>query len=173
MSLPHLYALFSHLFEDFLSPGLTAPVIEADGYRTHLEQHLEKLLSQPPLKGRIVLGFDPGYANGCKLAVLDETGKMLTVSKIHPFDRRGDLEKANAEVLRLINKYGVQIVAIGNGTASRESEKMMETLNPQYAENKQQARTIKDLQERADKQDKKLDDIYSLLQKMNGAPPKA
>ena len=54
-----------------------------------------------------------------------------------------------------------------------ESEKMMETLNPQYAENKQQARTIKDLQERADKQDKKLDDIYSLLQKMNGAPPKA
>ena len=50
---------------------------------------------------------------------------------------------------------------------------MMETLNPQYAENKQQARTIKDLQERADKQDKKLDDIYSLLQKMNGAPPKA
>lgn len=54
-----------------------------------------------------------------------------------------------------------------------ESEKMMETLNPQYAENKEQARTIKDLQERADKQDKKLDDIYSLLQKMNGAPPKA
>lgn len=54
-----------------------------------------------------------------------------------------------------------------------ESEKMMETLNPQYAENKQQARTIKDLQERADKQDKKLDDIYSLLQKISGAPPKA
>ena len=54
-----------------------------------------------------------------------------------------------------------------------ESEKMMEILNPQYAENKQQARTIKDLQERADKQDKKLDDIYTLLQKMNGTPPKA
>lgn len=54
-----------------------------------------------------------------------------------------------------------------------ESEKMMETLNPQYAENKEQARTIKDLQERADKQDKKLDDIYALLQKMNGTPPKS
>ena len=54
-----------------------------------------------------------------------------------------------------------------------ESEKMMETLNPQYAENKQQARTIKDLQERADKQDKKLDDIYSLLQKISGTPTKA
>ncbi len=90
--------------------------------------NLEKLLSQPPLKGRTVLGFDPGYANGCKLAVLDETGKMLTVSKVHPFDRRGDLDKANAEVLRLIQKYGVQIVAIGNGTASRESEKMIATL---------------------------------------------
>ena len=58
-------------------------------------------------------------------------------------------------------------------SAIPEYERMMETLNPQYAENKQQARTIKDLQERADKQDKKLDDIYSLLQKMNGAPPKA
>ena len=54
-----------------------------------------------------------------------------------------------------------------------ESERIMETLNPQYAENKQQARTIKDLQERADKQDKKLDDIYSLLKKMSGTPPKA
>ena len=53
-----------------------------------------------------------------------------------------------------------------------ESEKMMETLNPQYAENKQQARTIKDLQDRADRQDKKLDDIFSLLQRMNGATPK-
>lgn len=58
-------------------------------------------------------------------------------------------------------------------SAIPEYEKMMETLNPQYAENKQQARTIKDLQDRADKQDKKLDDIYALLQKMNGTPPKA
>ena len=91
--------------------------------------NLEKLLSQPPLKGRIVLGFDPGYANGCKLAVLDDTGKMLTVDKVYPFDRKGEiLEAASKKVLMLIKKYGVQIVAIGNGTASRESEKLIADL---------------------------------------------
>ncbi len=91
--------------------------------------NLEKLLSQPPLKGRIVLGFDPGYANGCKLAVLDDTGKMLTVDKVYPFDRKGEIiEAAAKKVLMLIKKYGVQIVAIGNGTASRESEKLIADL---------------------------------------------
>ncbi len=91
--------------------------------------NLEKLLSQPPLKGRIVLGFDPGYANGCKLAVLDDTGKMLTVDKVYPFDRKGEIiDAARQKVLMLIKKYGVQIVAIGNGTASRESEKLIADL---------------------------------------------
>ena len=90
--------------------------------------NLEKLLSQPPLKGRIVLGFDPGFYNGCKLAVLDETGKMLTVDKIFPFRKDGDIEGSNRKLLALIKKYGVQIIAIGNGTASRESEKLVAEL---------------------------------------------
>ena len=89
--------------------------------------NLEKLLLQAPLKGRIVLGFDPGFANGCKLAVIDETGKMLTVDKIFPF--RGDPNEKKStqskqKLLSLIEKYHVQIIAIGNGTASRESEKL-------------------------------------------------
>lgn len=88
--------------------------------------NLEKLLSQPPLIGRIVLGFDPGYFNGCKLAVLDETGKMLAVEKIFPFSKKGgDLEQSKKQILNLINKYQVKIIAIGNGTASRESEKLI------------------------------------------------
>ena len=88
--------------------------------------NLEKLLLQAPLKGRTVLGFDPGYYNGCKLAVIDETGKMLTVEKIYPFSKKGgDIESAKKALLRLIRKYSVQIVAIGNGTASRESEKLV------------------------------------------------
>jgi len=90
--------------------------------------NLEKLLSQPPLKGRIVLGFDPGYYNGCKLAVLDETGKMLAVHKVYPFRKDGDIAKTNRDLLALIQKYGVQIIAIGNGTASRESEKLIADL---------------------------------------------
>ena len=61
--------------------------------------NLEKLLSQPPLKGRVVLGFDPGFYNGCKLAVLDETGKMLTVDKIFPFRKDGDIEGSNRKLL--------------------------------------------------------------------------
>ena len=90
--------------------------------------NLEKLLLQAPLKGRIVLGFDPGFFNGCKLAVIDETGKMLTVDKVYPF--KGNKENPEAialakkKVLSLITKYHVQIIAIGNGTASRESEKL-------------------------------------------------
>ena len=89
--------------------------------------NLEKLLLQAPLKGRIVLGFDPGFANGCKLAVIDETGKMLTVSKIYPFRGKPTpegMDRAKKALLSLIRKYGVQIIAIGNGTASRESEKL-------------------------------------------------
>ncbi|MCR5795147.1 MAG: RNA-binding transcriptional accessory protein [Solobacterium sp.] len=84
--------------------------------------NLEKLLLQPPLKGRTVLGFDPGFYNGCKLAVVDETGKMLTVDKIFPFRKNANLENDRRKFISLVKKYGVQIVAIGNGTASRESE---------------------------------------------------
>jgi len=87
--------------------------------------NLEKLLSQPPIKGRIVLGFDPGFYNGCKLAIVDETGKMLTVDKIYPFRKDGEIEKSKEKLLALINKYDVKIIAIGNGTASRESEKLV------------------------------------------------
>ena len=90
--------------------------------------NLEKLLSQPPLKGRTVLGFDPGFYNGCKLAVVDETGKMLTVEKVYPFRKDGEIEKTKVQLLKLIENYKVKTIAIGNGTASRESEKLCSEL---------------------------------------------
>ncbi len=91
--------------------------------------NVEKLLLQPPLKGRVVLGFDPGFTNGCKLAVLDATGKMLTVDKVFPFSKKGgDIEGAKKKLLKLIQDYKVEIIAIGNGTASRESEKLIADL---------------------------------------------
>ena len=90
--------------------------------------NLEKLLSQAPLKGRVVLGFDPGYYNGCKLAVLDETGKMLTVDKVFPFRKESEIDKSKEKLLSMIKKYDVKIIAIGNGTASRESEKLIAEL---------------------------------------------
>lgn len=85
-------------------------------------KNLEKLLLQPPMKEKIVLGFDPAYRTGCKLAVVDSTGKKLNVSVIYPHEPRNEYEQSKKAVLDLIDKYNIDIIAIGNGTASRESE---------------------------------------------------
>lgn len=84
--------------------------------------NVEHLLLTPPLKEKVVLGFDPAYRTGCKLAVLDKTGKPLAISVIYPNEPRNDIENAKKELLSLIEAYHVDIIAIGNGTASRESE---------------------------------------------------
>ncbi len=88
----------------------------------NFSDNLEALLLTPPMKERCVLAFDPGFTNGCKLAVIDKTGNYLTSCVIYPFSKE---ENAKKVVLDLINKYHVDIVAIGNGTASRESEKFI------------------------------------------------
>lgn len=85
-------------------------------------QNLEKLLLQPPMKDKIVLGFDPAYRTGCKLAVVDYTGKKINVSVIYPHEPKNEYELSKKKVLELIDKYNIDIIAIGNGTASRESE---------------------------------------------------
>ena len=90
--------------------------------------NLEKLLLQPPLKGRVVIGFDPAFRTGCKLAVLDATGKMLHIDKIFPHEPVNDKAGAEKKMLELITRYHAEIIAIGNGTASRESEKFVADL---------------------------------------------
>ena len=88
-------------------------------------KNLESLLLQPPIKDSIVLAFDPGYVNGCKLAVIDKTGKYLYSTVIKPFASSASyLEDSKKILLNLINKYNIDIIAIGNGTASRESEEL-------------------------------------------------
>ena len=88
-------------------------------------KNLEALLLTPPMKEKVVLAFDPGFANGCKLAVIDKTGKYLTSTIIKPFcNNEKYLEQSKAVLLNLIKKYNIDIIAIGNGTASRESEKL-------------------------------------------------
>lgn len=84
--------------------------------------NLEKLLLTPPMKERIVLGFDPAYRTGCKLAVVDKTGKPLKIEVIYPHEPKNEIEKSEKILLDLIDKYKIDIIAIGNGTASRESE---------------------------------------------------
>lgn len=84
--------------------------------------NLKQLLMQPPVKGRVTLGFDPGYRMGCKLAVVDGTGKVLETSVIYPVPPFSKVEQAKATVRRLCSKYAVEMFAIGNGTASHETE---------------------------------------------------
>ncbi len=84
--------------------------------------NLKHLLMQAPLKGKTVLGYDPGYRTGCKLAVVDKTGKVIDTAVIYPTKPKEDIEGSAKVVSRLIKKYGVDVVAIGNGTASKESE---------------------------------------------------
>jgi uncharacterized protein len=84
--------------------------------------NLNHLLMQPPLKGKTVMGLDPAYRTGCKIAVVDETGRLLDTSVVYPTPPQNRIEDARRELIRLIEKHGVEVIAIGNGTASRESE---------------------------------------------------
>ncbi len=88
-------------------------------------KNLEKLLLQPPMKEKTVLGLDPAYRTGCKLAVIDSTGKPENISVIYPHEPKNQYEQSKKKLLELIDKYNVDIIAIGNGTASRESEKLV------------------------------------------------
>lgn len=84
--------------------------------------NLRQLLMQPPVKGKIAIGLDPGYRTGCKLAVIDPTGRVLDTAVIYPTHSKEQIEKSKAVLADKIKKYGVQIIAIGNGTASKETE---------------------------------------------------
>lgn len=88
-------------------------------------ENLRNLLLQPPMKGKYVLGVDPAYRTGCKLAVVDETGKMLEVTAIYPHPPKPDVAKSKAVVNAILAKYPISIIAIGNGTASRETEQFI------------------------------------------------
>ena len=85
-------------------------------------KNAKQLLLGAPIKGKTVMGFDPAYRTGCKIAVIDETGKVLDYTTVYPTEPQNDIEGAKKELLKLINKYEIDMIAIGNGTASRESE---------------------------------------------------
>lgn len=94
--------------------------------------NLERLLLQPPMKNKMVLGFDPAFRTGCKLAVIDKMGKMLEVSVIYPTPPNAKIREAKAMMLSLLKKYPIDIISIGNGTASRESEAFVAALIKEY-----------------------------------------
>ena len=88
-------------------------------------KNAKQLLLQPPIKGMTVMGFDPAYRTGCKIAIIDKTGKLLDTTTVYPTEPQNDVEGAKNTLKSLILKYNVNMIAIGNGTASRESEKFV------------------------------------------------
>ncbi len=127
-ALSYLMATIRDAYDRLLFPAIEREVRTTlfddacEGALKVFSENLRNLLLAAPLKGKTVLGYDPGYAHGCKLAVVDKTGKVLVTAVIYPVKPREDIERSKAIVLRLINKHKVDVISIGNGTASRESE---------------------------------------------------
>lgn len=96
-----------------------------DGAISVFGKNLEQLLMQPPIAGKVVLGWDPAFRTGCKLAIVDATGKVLDTKVIYPTAPQNKVEESKAELKKLIKKYGVSLISVGNGTASRESEQVI------------------------------------------------
>ena len=96
-----------------------------DGAIEVFGKNLNQLLMQPPIAGLVVLGWDPAFRTGCKLAVVDETGKVLDTKVIYPTAPQNKVKEAKQDVTALIKKYGVRLISVGNGTASRESEQVI------------------------------------------------
>lgn len=127
--------ILREVIEDSYS-RLIAPAIEReirneltekaeDGAISVFGKNLEQLLLQPPISGKVVLGWDPAFRTGCKLAVVDATGKVLDTKVIYPTAPQNKVEQAKAELKRLIKQYHVSLISLGNGTASRESEQII------------------------------------------------
>ncbi len=129
---PYTSPVLSQVAEDGYE-RLIAPAIEReirgelteraeDGAIKVFGKNLEQLLMQPPIEGKVVLGWDPAFRTGCKLAVVDATGKVLDTVVIYPTAPQNKVEEAKRTLKKLIAKYGISLISVGNGTASRESE---------------------------------------------------
>ena len=125
------------------SDRLIAPAIEREIRNTLTEtaedgaikvfgKNLEQLLLQPPIAGKVVLGWDPGFRNGCKLAIVDATGKVLATKVVYPTEPFNKVEETKKIVADLIKKYNVNLISCGNGTASRESEQIISDMIKEY-----------------------------------------
>lgn len=132
---PYTTPIITEAMEDSYE-RLIAPAIERevrneltekaeDGAIKVFSKNLEQILMQPPIAGRVVLGWDPAFRTGCKLAVVDPTGKVLDTKVIYPTMPHNKVKEAKEELKKLIKKYHVSLISVGNGTASRESEQVI------------------------------------------------
>ncbi len=125
---PFLKNVIADSYDRLIAPAIEREIRSAltetaqDGAIRVFGKNLEQLLMQPPIVGKVVLGWDPAFRTGCKLAVVDETGKVLDTAVIYPTPPQNKVEEAKATLKKMIDKYNVNLISLGNGTASRESE---------------------------------------------------
>ncbi|MDE7225006.1 MAG: helix-hairpin-helix domain-containing protein, partial [Acetatifactor sp.] len=131
MTTPVLQAVCQDAYERLIAPAIEREIRNEltekaeDGAIAVFGKNLEQLLLQPPITGKVVLGWDPAFRTGCKLAVVDATGKVLDTKVIYPTAPQNKVTEAKVELKRLISKYHVDLISVGNGTASRESEQVI------------------------------------------------
>ena len=128
---PVLQAVVADSYERLIAPAIEREIRNEltekaeDGAITVFGKNLEQLLLQPPIAGKVVLGWDPAFRTGCKLAVVDATGKVLDTKVIYPTAPQNKVAEAKADLKKIIKKYDVDLISVGNGTASRESEQVI------------------------------------------------
>lgn len=128
---PVLQEVIEDSYERLIAPAIEREIRNdltekaEDGAISVFGKNLEQLLLQPPVAGKVVLGWDPAFRTGCKLAVVDPTGKVLDTKVIYPTAPQNKVEESKRELKKLISKYQVDLISVGNGTASRESEQII------------------------------------------------
>ncbi|MBQ7971974.1 MAG: RNA-binding transcriptional accessory protein [Lachnospiraceae bacterium] len=131
---PVLEAAAADAYDRLIAPAIEREIRNAltekaeDGAITVFGKNLEQLLLQPPIQGKVVLGWDPAFRTGCKLAVVDATGKVLDTTVIFPTAPQNKVEESKKVLKNIIKKYNVDLISVGNGTASRESEQVIAEL---------------------------------------------
>ena len=135
---PYLKECIVDAYDRLIAPAIereirnTLTETAEDGAIKVFGKNLEQLLLQPPIAGKVVLGWDPGFRNGCKLAIVDATGKVLATKVVYPTEPFNKVEETKKIVADLIKKYNVNLISCGNGTASRESEQIISDMIKEY-----------------------------------------
>ena len=135
---PYLTECIKDAYNRLIAPAIereirnTLTETAEDGAIKVFGKNLEQLLLQPPIAGKVVLGLDPGFRNGCKLAIVDATGKVLATKVVYPTEPFNKVEETKKIVADLIKKYNVNLISCGNGTASRESEQIISDMIKEY-----------------------------------------
>ncbi len=130
-TVPFLREVIEDAYDRLIAPAIEREIRNEltekaeDGAISVFGKNLEQLLMQPPIAGKVVLGWDPAFRTGCKLAVVDATGKVLDTKVIYPTAPQNKVTEAKTELKKMIAKYGISLISVGNGTASRESEQVI------------------------------------------------